>query len=101
MEAYFGIARAGSTVPRELRAGLTTFLTMSYVLFVNPQVLGSATTGVDNLFAKLLIVTALAAAVGSLLMALVARYPFAQAPGMGLNAYFAYTVVLGQKIPWE
>src|SRR3984885_16071319 len=101
IEAYFGIARAGSTVPRELRAGLTTFLTMSYVLFVNPQVLGSAITGVDNLFAKLLIVTALAAAIGSLLMALVARYPFAQAPGMGLNAYFAFTVVLGQKIAWQ
>jgi AGZA family xanthine/uracil permease-like MFS transporter len=101
IEAYFGVARAGSTVPRELRAGLTTFLTMSYVLFVNPQVLGSAITGVDNLFAKLLIVTALAAAIGSLLMALVARYPFAQAPGMGLNAYFAYTVVLGQHIAWQ
>jgi adenine/guanine/hypoxanthine permease len=101
MDAYFGIARAGSTVPRELRAGLTTFLTMSYVLFVNPQVLGSAITGVENEFAKLLVVTALAAAVGSALMALVARYPFAQAPGMGLNAYFAYTVVLGQKIPWQ
>src|ERR1700733_8552762 len=101
IEAYFGIARAGSTVPRELRAGLTTFLTMSYVLFVNPQVLGSAITGVDNLFAKLLIVTALAAAIGSLLMALGARYPFAQAPGMGLNAYFAYTVVLGQHIAWQ
>jgi AGZA family xanthine/uracil permease-like MFS transporter len=100
LENYFGIARAGSTIPRELRAGLTTFLTMSYVLFVNPQVLGSAIV-VPNGFAKLLIVTALAAAIGSLLMALVARYPFAQAPGMGLNAYFAYTVVLGQKIPWQ
>ncbi len=100
LERYFGIARAGSTIPRELRAGVTTFLTMSYVLFVNPQVLGSA-IHVPNGFAKLLIVTALAAAIGSLLMALVARYPFAQAPGMGLNAYFAYTVVLGQKIPWE
>ena len=100
LERYFGIARAGSTVPRELRAGLTTFLTMSYVLFVNPQVLGVAIV-VPNGFAKLLVVTALAAAIGSLLMALVARYPFAQAPGMGLNAYFAYTVVLGQKIPWQ
>jgi AGZA family xanthine/uracil permease-like MFS transporter len=100
VERYFGIARAGSTIPRELRAGLTTFLTMSYVLFVNPQVLGSA-IHLPNGFAKLLIVTALAAAIGSALMALVARYPFAQAPGMGLNAYFAYTVVLGQKIPWE
>ncbi|HEY0615262.1 MAG TPA: NCS2 family permease [Candidatus Elarobacter sp.] len=101
MERYFGVAAAGSTIPRELRGGLTTFLTMSYVLFVNPQVLGVAITGIDDAFEKLLIVTALAAAIGSLLMALVARYPFAQAPGMGLNAYFAFTVVLGQKIPWQ
>ncbi len=100
IDRYFGITKAGSTIPRELRAGLTTFFTMSYVLFVNPQVLGGAIV-VPNGFAKLLVVTALAAAIGSLLMALVARYPFAQAPGMGLNAYFAYTVVLGQKIPWE
>jgi AGZA family xanthine/uracil permease-like MFS transporter len=100
IDRYFDITKAGSTIPRELRAGLTTFLTMSYVLFVNPQVLGNAIV-VPNGFAKLLVVTALAAAIGSLLMALVARYPFAQAPGMGLNAYFAYTVVLGQKIPWE
>jgi AGZA family xanthine/uracil permease-like MFS transporter len=101
VDRFFGIAGAGSTVPREVRAGLTTFLTMSYVLFVNPQVLGNAITGIDGVFAKLLVVTALAAAIGSLLMALVARYPFAQAPGMGLNAYFAYTVALGQKIPWQ
>jgi len=100
IDRYFGISAAGSTVPRELRAGLTTFLTMSYVLLVNPQVLGNAIVIPDG-FAKLLVVTALAAAIGSLLMGLVARYPFAQAPGMGLNAYFAYTVVLGQKIPWE
>jgi adenine/guanine/hypoxanthine permease len=100
LDRYFGITAAGSTLPRELRAGLTTFLTMSYVLFVNPQVLGNAIV-VPNGFAKLLVVTALAAAIGSLLMGLVARYPFVQAPGMGLNAYFAYTVVLGQKIPWQ
>lgn len=100
LDRFFGIRSAGSTVPRELRAGLTTFLTMSYVLFVNPQVLGNAIP-VQNGFAKLLVVTALAAAIGSLLMGLLARYPFAQAPGMGLNAYFAYTVVLGQKIPWQ
>lgn len=99
LDRYFGIARANSTIPRELRAGLTTFLTMSYVLFVNPHVLGSAIV-LPGGFAKLLVVTALAAVIGSLLMGLVARYPFAQAPGMGLNAYFAYTVVLGQKIPW-
>ena len=100
IDRYFGIAAAGSTIPRELRAGLTTFLTMSYVLLVNPQVLGNAIIIPDG-FAKLLVVTALAAAIGSLLMGLVARYPFAQAPGMGLNAYFAFTVVLGQKIPWQ
>ncbi len=100
VDRFFGISAAGSTVPRELRAGLTTFLTMSYVLFVNPQVLGNAIV-VSNGFAKLLVVTALAAAIGSLLMGLVARYPFAQAPGMGLNAYFAFTVVLGQKIAWQ
>ena len=100
IDRYFGIRAAGSSVPRELGAGLTTFLTMSYVLFVNPLVLGNAIVIPDG-FAKLLVVTALAAAIGSLLMALVARYPFAQAPGMGLNAYFAYTVVLGQKIPWQ
>ena len=100
IDRYFGVSAAGSTVGRELRAGLTTFLTMSYVLFVNPQVLGSAIV-LPNGFAKLLVVTALAAAIGSLLMGIVARYPFAQAPGMGLNAYFAYTVVLGLKIPWQ
>jgi len=100
IDRYFGISASGSNVSRELRAGLTTFLTMSYVLFVNPQVLGSAIF-VPNAFAKLLVVTALAAVAGCLLMGLVARYPFAQAPGMGLNAYFAYTVVLGLKIPWQ
>jgi AGZA family xanthine/uracil permease-like MFS transporter len=100
IDRYFGIQAAGSNVSRELRAGVTTFLTMSYALFVNPQVLGNAIV-IPNGFAKLLVVTALAAAVGSLLMGLVARYPFAQAPGMGLNAYFAYTVVLGLHIPWQ
>ncbi|BDE05832.1 hypothetical protein WPS_11080 [Vulcanimicrobium alpinum] len=100
LDRYFGISAAGSSIPRELRAGLTTFLTMSYVLFVNPQVLGTAIR-IDGGFEKLLIVTALAAAAGSLLMGVVARYPFAQAPGMGLNAYFAFSVVIGQKIAWE
>jgi AGZA family xanthine/uracil permease-like MFS transporter len=73
---------------------------MSYVLLVNPAVLANAIV-IPNAFPKLLIVTALAAAIGSLLMGIVARYPFAQAPGMGLNAYFAFSVVIGQKIPWE
>lgn len=100
LERYFGIRASGSTVGREVRAGLTTFLTMSYILFVNPQVLSQAIP-VPNAFVQLLTTTALAAAFGSLVMGLVAKYPFAQAPGMGLNAFFAFTVVLGQKIPWQ
>jgi AGZA family xanthine/uracil permease-like MFS transporter len=100
IDRYFGIVASGSTMSRELRAGLTTFLTMSYVLLVNPDVLGNAII-IPDAFPKLLVVTALAAATGSLLMGIIARYPFALAPGMGLNAYFAYTVVLGQKIPWQ
>ena len=101
IDRYFGIAAAGSTIPRELRAGLTTFLTMSYVLLVNPQVLGNAIVIPDG-FAKLLVVTALAAAIGSLLMGLVARYPFAQAPGMGPQRRTSLLlVVLGQKILWQ
>jgi AGZA family xanthine/uracil permease-like MFS transporter len=100
LDRFFGITANRTTVRTEVRAAFTTFLTMSYVLFVNPQVLGNAIV-VPNGFPKLLVVTALAAAIGSALMGLVARYPFAQAPGMGLNAYFAYTVVLGQKIAWQ
>ena len=100
LDRFFGISALGSTVPRELRAGLTTFLTMSYILFVNPQVLSSAIQ-VPNAFAQLLTATAVAAAFGSLAMGLVAKYPYAQAPGMGLNAFFAFTVVLGMGVPWQ
>ncbi len=100
LDRYFGLTALGTSIPREVRAGLTTFLTMSYILFVNPQTLSQAIP-IPNAFVQLLIVTALAAAFGSLVMGLVAKYPFAQAPGMGLNAFFAFTVVLGQKIPWQ
>lgn len=100
LDRYFGLSAQGSTVSREVRAGLTTFLTMSYILFVNPQVLGTAIK-VPNAFVQLLMTTAIAAAFGSLVMGLVARYPFAQAPGMGLNAFFAFTVVQGLGIPWQ
>lgn len=99
-DKFWGITAAGSTVPRELRAGFTTFLTMSYVLFVNPQVLSDA-IDVPNAFVQLLMTTAIAATFGSLVMGLIARYPFAQAPGMGLNAFFTYTVVLTMGIPWQ
>ncbi|WP_277050000.1 NCS2 family permease [Ruania albidiflava] len=103
LDRYFGITKAGSTLPREIRAGLTTFLAMSYIVFVNPDVLSNAIVipGVDNVFTQLIMTTCLAAAVGSLVMGIVARYPFAQAPGMGLNAFFAFTVVLSMGYTWE
>lgn len=100
LDRYFGVTASGSTLSRELRAGLTTFLTMAYILFVNPDILSQVIT-VENARAQLLTATALAAASGSILMGVLARYPYAQAPGMGLNAYFAFSVVLGQKVPWQ
>ena len=100
VDRYFGITAQGSTIPRELRAGFTTWLTMSYILFVNPQVLLPAIP-VPNAFVQLLMATCLAAAFGSLAMGIVARYPFAQAPGMGLNAFFAFTVVGALGYPWQ
>lgn len=97
LERRFRLREHGTTVRTELEAGLTTFLTMAYILAVNPQILGEAGVPVDGaLFA-----TAVSAAVGSLLMAFLANYPFALAPGMGLNAYFTYTVVLGMGVPWQ
>src|SRR5690625_6626963 len=78
-------------------AGLTTFLAMAYILFVNPATLADA--GMDK--GAVFVATAVAAAVGTLLMGVIARYPIGLAPGMGLNAFFAYTVVLGYGIPWE
>ncbi len=100
LDRFFAITANGSSISTELRAGLTTFLTMSYILFVNPQVLSNAIK-VPNAFVQLLMVTALAACFGSLVMGLVARYPFAQAPGMGLNAFFTYTVVLSGGYRWQ
>jgi AGZA family xanthine/uracil permease-like MFS transporter len=78
-------------------AGLTTFLSMAYILFVNPMILGDA--GMDT--GAVFVATALAAAIGTLIMGIVANYPIALAPGMGLNAFFAYSVVLGMGIDWQ
>ena len=100
LDRFFSISKAGSTPAVEVRAGVTTFLTMSYILFVNPVILANGIQ-VPNAAGQLMTVTALAAAGGTLLMGLWARYPFALAPGMGLNAYFTYTVVLGQGVPWQ
>ncbi len=100
---WFGVQAAGTTVPREIRAGITTFLAMAYILFVNPQILAPAIIipGVTDIPAQLLSATALSAAIGSVLMGLLGRMPIALAPGMGLNAYFTYTVVLGQGLSWQ
>ncbi|MGZ8318197.1 MAG: NCS2 family permease [Telluria sp.] len=94
---YFQLHENGTDVRTEVLAGLTTFLTMAYIIFVNPSILGDAGVPKDAVF----VATCLAAAIGSMLMGLYANYPIAMAPGMGLNAYFAYTVVLGMGIPWQ
>ena len=102
LDRFFQLSERKSSVGKEFRAGTTTFLTMSYILFVNPQILGQAIQldGV-NLVPQLVAATALAAAFGSLCMGLLSNGPFALAPGMGLNAYFAFSVVLGQGVPWQ
>jgi AGZA family xanthine/uracil permease-like MFS transporter len=89
LDRFFGLAAAGSSVTTELRAGIATFLTMAYIMFVNPAILEKA--GLDH--GAVFVATCLAAALGSLIMGLYANYPIAMAPGMGLNAYFAFTVV--------
>jgi len=97
LEKYFKLKAAGTDVRTELLAGLTTFLTMAYIIFVNPTILGDAGMPKDAVF----VATCLAAAIGTLIMGLYANYPIALAPGMGLNAYFAYVVVKGMGIPWQ
>jgi AGZA family xanthine/uracil permease-like MFS transporter len=93
----FELEKHGVSVASEVLAGLTTFATMAYILFLNPVILGDA--GMDR--GAVLIATALAAGIGSILMGLIANLPFALAPGMGMNAYFAYTVVKQMGIPWQ
>ena len=97
LERLFGIAAHGSSVRTEVVAGCTTFLTMAYITFVNPAILSDA--GMD--FGAVFVATCLAAAIGTAIMALAANYPIALAPGMGLNAYFAYGVVLGLGYTWQ
>lgn len=92
--SLFKIRESGSTFMTEVLAGITTFVTMSYIIFVNPGILSNA--GMD--FNALVVVTCLASALGTLCMALFANYPIALAPGMGLNAFFAFGVVLNMKI---
>lgn len=97
LEKFFKLKENNTNVKTEIMAGITTFMTMAYILAVNPSILSA--TGMDS--NAVLIATALASFVGTMLMALLANYPFALAPGMGLNAYFAYTVVIGMGYSWQ
>ncbi|MBO1001167.1 NCS2 family permease [Pseudogracilibacillus auburnensis] len=106
MKKYFRFEELGTNYRTEFMAGMTTFLAMAYILFVNPATLSlegvdlpAGITGMDK--GAVFTATAVAAAVGTLLMGIIAKYPIGLAPGMGLNAFFAYTVVLGYGIPWE
>ncbi|WP_017379568.1 NCS2 family permease [Paenisporosarcina sp. TG-14] len=106
MKKYFQFEELGTNYRREIIGGLTTFLSMAYILIVNPLVLSldSVPDLPDSMrmdAGAVFVATALAAAVGSIFMGLLAKYPIALAPGMGLNAFFAYTVVLTYGIPWE
>ena len=96
-ERYFQLAAHGTNVRTEVLAGLTTFLTMAYIIFVNPDILSAAGMPKTAVF----VATCLAAALGSAIMGLYANYPIALAPGMGLNAYFAFTVVGGMGYTWQ
>ncbi|MEZ5392656.1 MAG: NCS2 family permease [Bryobacterales bacterium] len=97
IERYFELERLGTTVRTELLAGATTFLTMAYILVVNPSILADAGMEPEAVTAA----TCVAAGLGSLAMGLWARHPIALAPGMGINAYFTYAVVIGMGVPWE
>jgi AGZA family xanthine/uracil permease-like MFS transporter len=97
LENYFEFTHLGTNWRTEILAGVTTFLTMAYIVLVNPAILSSAGMPLAAVTAA----TCLSAAFGSILMGIVARYPIALAPGMGLNAYFAYAVCIKMHIPWQ
>ncbi len=96
-ERYFQLSANGTTIRTEVVAGCTTFLTMAYIMFVNPLILGDA--GMDR--GAVFVATCIGTAIGTLIMGLYANYPLALAPGMGLNAYFTYGVVKGMHFSWE
>ena len=97
MHNWFRLGERGTSVGREIQAGITTFAAMAYILAVNPGIL--AETGMDR--AALVTVTALSAATATTVMALLTNYPLALAPGMGINAFFTYTIVIGAGVPWQ
>ncbi|MEP1382652.1 MAG: NCS2 family permease [Paraglaciecola sp.] len=97
LEHYFQLKQKGTNLKTEFIGGLTTFAAMSYVLVVNPSILGASGMPIEGLIT----VTALAACIGCLLMAFMTNYPIAMAPGMGLNAFFAFTICLTREVPWD
>ncbi len=97
IEEYFEFEKYNTNMKVETLAGITTFMTMAYIIFVNPQILSTA--GMD--FGAVMVATCIASAIATLIMGLYAKYPFALAPGMGLNAYFTYGVCLGMGIDWR
>ncbi|MDR1277252.1 MAG: NCS2 family permease [Treponema sp.] len=99
MEKFFKLREHGTTFQREIFAGLTTFLTMAYILAVNPEMLGSIGKGMTP--GAVFTATVISSAIATLVMALAANLPVALAPGMGLNAFFTYTVVIGMKYSWQ
>ncbi len=106
MQKYFQFRELGTSYRQEFLGGLTTFLAMAYILVINPLTLSlSSVKGLPDAMrmdqGSVFVATAIASAVGSIIMGLLAKYPLALAPGMGLNAFFAYSVVLGSHIPWQ
>jgi adenine/guanine/hypoxanthine permease len=96
-ERYFSLSANGTTIRREVLGGLTTFMTMAYIVVVNPQILAQAGVPADGV----LFATCISAAAATLVMGLYANYPIALAPGMSLNAYFTYSVCIGMHVPWQ
>lgn len=97
IKSYFQLDKYKTNVKTEFLAGLTTFISMSYILFVNPNVLGASGMNTGAVFTA----TALAAALGTAIMGIVANYPIGEAPALGINAFFAYTVCIGMHVKWE
>ena len=97
LEKFFKLKENNTNVKTEVIGGITTFMTMAYILAVNPQILSAS--GMDS--QAILMATAISAFIGTIIMALLANYPFALAPGLGLNAYFAYTVVIQMGYSWK
>ncbi|WP_281828681.1 MULTISPECIES: NCS2 family permease [Lactobacillus] len=97
IKSYFQLDKYKTTVKTEFLAGLTTFISMSYILFVNPNVLGASGMNTGAVFTA----TALAAALGTAIMGIVANYPIGEAPALGINAFFAYTVCVGMHVSWQ